>query len=237
MARERKGFTKRTSKEKTPYRLFVIASEGEATEKIYFDALSQMLAGEPNKTALIKIEFLERGANLPEEKANNAKGSSGHLNVIKQLDAYKKEYRLVENDELWLVIDRDYQNNPIGNIEEVARRCKQKGYFLGITCPNFELWLLLHLKNLSEYSTEQQESFVKPDKKVNEKRNALTKELAYILEGYDKSNYKIELILPHYPLAVEQARQLDTNPQERWGEGRLFSRLYVLFEHIFNDVV
>jgi hypothetical protein len=232
MARERKGLAKRKSKEKTPYRLFVIASEGEATEKIYFDALRQVLASETDKKALIQIEFLERGKNLPKEKAKNAKGSSGHLNVIKQLDAYKKEYKLVEDDELWLVIDRDYQNNPIENIDEVARRCKQKGYFLGITCPNFELWLLLHLKDLSEYSEEQKQTFVKPEKISND-HTAISKEISNVLGGYKKSDYKIELILPHYPIAVEQARQLDTNPQERWGEGKLFSRLYLLFDHIF----
>lgn len=226
MPRERKGVSKPKSKIRDTRRYFVIASEGAATERIYFEGLQEKISNDGILDRLIKIEFLARHGH--------DRSKSAHTDVIKQLDGYRKSYRLDDRDEMWLVIDRDRKNNPEENISLIAQRCFQKGYFLGLSNPNFELWLLLHLKDLSGYSIEQLEDFL-DSKKVSASRNILEKELADLLGGYNKSKYSAEKFLPHISTAIERAKILDDSAEERWIEGRLGTRVYLLVEKVLGD--
>jgi hypothetical protein len=206
MPRERKGVSKPKSKIRDTRRYFVIASEGAATERIYFEALQEKIIEQGIFDRLIKIEFLTR--------TGIERSQSGHSKVIKELDKYKKTYHLDERDEMWLVIDRDQQNNPLKNIAAIAQSCLQKGYYLGLSNPNFELWLLLHLKDLKDYSKEQLEEFLTP-KKAAISRSLLEIELADLLGGYNKSKYSAEKFLPHISTAIERAKILDDSAEER----------------------
>jgi hypothetical protein len=225
MPRERKGVNSRKSKTDDTRKYFVVASEGADTERIYFEALRDGLIGQGITDKLIKIEFLKRDSE--EERSE-----SSHKKVIEQLDNYKKNYRLDKRDELWLVIDRDKQNNPIKNIADISKRCEQKGYFLALSNPNIEFWLLLHLEYLSNYTQKELDDFLKNKKNPNSKKSILEIELTKLLGGYNKSNYDITTILLSVEKAIEQAKKLDTNLDERWIEGRLGTRIYRLVEKI-----
>lgn len=227
MPRQQKGVSPRKSRIIDPHRYFVIASEGADTERIYFEGI-QTVIEKDFSDRLIKIEFLER-------KTEKERTKSGHKTVLKQLDKYKKQYNLDKKDELWLVIDRDKGNNQIYQIAEIAKLCEQKSYFLALSNPNIELWLLLHLKDLSNYTEEKLASFFK-NEKVNNSRKALEKELSDLLGGFDKSKYKFEQFLPFIPQAIERAKKLDTDSTERWIEDFLGTRIYILVERIFNFV-
>jgi RloB-like protein len=224
MPRERKGVSTPKSKIRNPYRYFVIASEGADTERIYFEGLKTWLEAAGLVDKRIKIEYLER-------VTEKERTESSHKAVIGQLDDYKKTYQLKQNDKLWLVIDRDMQNNPIKNISNIATICQQKGYFLALSNPNFELWLLLHVKDLSSHSEGQLQDLFE-NRKVNSSKRLLEWELAQGLNGYDKSNYDITKILPQLETAIEQARRLDLNLEERWIEGRLGTRVYQLVSQL-----
>lgn len=226
MPREVKGVSKRKSGTDNPYKLFVIASEGADTERIYFEAFGYQIMRNLALSSKVKIEFLKR-----DEKQRTY---SSHQKVIKQLDNYKRNYHLANDDELWLVIDRDKQNNPIANISAIAQSCSQKGYKLALSNPNFEFWLLLHLNYLCNYKEAELNDFLQA-KKVNKNKNALEKELSKLLNGYDKSHYKVESILQFIPFAILQAKKLDTNPIERWQEEDLGSRIYLLMERILQE--
>ncbi len=70
--------------------------------------------------------------------------------VLGQLNEFAEEYNLDEKDELWMVIDRDYQSWTEKTIKLIAQKCHQnKGYFLALSNPAFELWLLLHFIDCS----------------------------------------------------------------------------------------
>lgn len=225
MPRERKGVSQPPSKTQDTRRYFVVASEGADTERIYFQGLQALLIEKDMLDRLIKIEFLER-------KTEKERAKSSHKLVLKQLDTYKKTYHLDNRDELWLVIDRDRQNNPIKNITDIAQKCQQKGYFLALSNPKFELWLLLHLKNLTDYSANELTKL--HDKKAGESKSTLDKELTKLLGNYTKTNYDIKKILPFMDKAIHQAKNLDINPEDRWIEDTLGTRVYLLVERIIS---
>lgn len=121
MARKQKQLTRvKTHWSQKP--LYVIATEGAVTEKIYFSSIFQRKN--------IRMPILETKS-----------GNSSPDKVFKRLINYKRKYN-ASPDELWLVIDRDYWE--LETLKQIAKECKSKGYNLIISNPCFELWLLLH---------------------------------------------------------------------------------------------
>lgn len=116
------------SREKTHWSrkpLYVIATEGEVTEKLYFNGLFR------RKNIRMPILFTKKGNSSPEK-------------VLRRLSEYKNEHNAAPN-ELWLVIDRDYWNKE--TLQKIEQECRNKHYNLIISNPCFELWLLLHRDN------------------------------------------------------------------------------------------
>lgn len=226
MPRERKGVSTPKSKIRDIRRYFVIASEGADTERIYFESLAEKIRKNGALDKLIKVEFLVRQTEAERKK-------SSHKHIIKQLDGYKKTFSICEGDELWLLIDRDKQNNPTENIANIAQSCLQKGYSLALSNPCFELWLLLHVQDIKTYNKEILKQIFE-NKKVSTGKNFLDRELSTLLNGYNKSKYDVNLLLKNLHQAVEQAKALDANLQERWIETHLGTRIYILVENIFD---
>ncbi len=109
------------------------------------------------------------------------------------------------------MIDRDKQSWTVEEIAEVAQVCYQKGYYLAVSNPCFELWLLLHLNSLEEYSDTTLQEFL-DNKKVTSNRTRLEMELVLQLGSYNKSNLETSSFLPFIKEAIERAKQLDMNP-------------------------
>ncbi len=115
-------------KKGAPYRdarLFLIVTEGEISEKIYFEGLG-------SSRVKIKVIPSTGGRSAPNHIIENA-----HISV-KALD-------LKSDDSVWLVIDTDRWENRM--MASVARLCESKGYHLAVSNPCFEFWLFLHLYN------------------------------------------------------------------------------------------
>jgi hypothetical protein len=217
MGRERKRL-ERVSQVRDA-RLFVIATEGEETEKQYFeDLMSKDWYSNPR----VIIEVLERSSS-----ASNPK------RILKLLDERAKKTGLKFDDELWLVIDRDKQSWTIEEIAQVAQVCLQKGYYLAISNPCFELWLLLHIQSLDEYSDETLQEFL-DNKKVSSSRTRLEKELILLLGSYNKSNLDTSQFLPYVKEAIERAKKLDIFSEQRW-QNQLGTRIYKLVEKIIGN--
>jgi hypothetical protein len=108
-------------------RLFIIATEGAATEKQYFDMFG---------SSRIKVEVLPTGSD----------NQSAPQYVLARLNSFKEEYDIHEDDMLWLVIDVDRWGDD--KLSLVCREAKQKNYHLAISNPCFEVWLSLHCGEL-----------------------------------------------------------------------------------------
>lgn len=107
-------------------RLFIIATEGEKTEKQYFDMFG-------NRRCQVKV--------IP-----SSAGRSAPAHVLRNLTRFKKEHQLGKDDELWLMIDVDRWTEP--NLSRVTKEALQKRFFLAVSNPCFELWLYLHIDDI-----------------------------------------------------------------------------------------
>ena len=205
----RATFTRKTGLRDS--RLIVIAAEGTQTERKYFEALKSEF-----RNPRIHVEILSR---------NTTASSPAH--VIKQLDDFRREYSLSlkEDDELWMVIDYDRWGDR--KLSQISKKCQQKGYKLLVSNPCFELWLLLHLKELKTYNPRERNRLFK------NKNHALEKELRRILGSYNKSNPDISKFIPYVKRAIERAKELDIKPRNRWPQS-IGTRVYLLVEEIID---
>jgi hypothetical protein len=197
--------------------LIIIAAEGKATEKRYFEDLASP-AYYHNARVHVKV--------LP-----NIDDQSSPEKVMAQLDAFRQRFQLGETDQLWLVVDFDRWGEE--KLSSVTRECRQKGYRVAVSNPCFELWLLLHLRSLDEYSAEEIQA-IRQNRHVNRHDTYLDRELSRILQGYDKANLKTHSILPNLSLAIERARAIDHDPESRWPND-LGTRVYLLATEIIRS--
>ncbi|AFZ44275.1 putative abortive phage resistance protein [Halothece sp. PCC 7418] len=185
MAKQQRPFTRKSKKRKIN-KVYLIATEGEKTEEIYFNIFKNP---EYRKNVQIKILRTKKGDSSPQA-------------VLKRLqnEANKKNLDPKLGDELWVVIDHD-AIHPDGHtkeqLQEIIDQCnKRENYFCAISNPSFELWLLLH----------QETPKTPPQTKLCEK------ELTKLLEKeYDKGNYDVSKLKPHIQDAINHAKKLDIN--------------------------
>lgn len=89
---------------------------------------------------------------------------------------------------------------------------------------------MLHLIDITEFSSEKQNKILK-NKKVNKNRTFIEKELMDLLGAYNKTNIQLNDFLPKTELAIERAKTLDKQPENRWIDG-LGTRIYLLVEKL-----
>lgn len=196
-------------------KLIIIATEGTQTERIYFeDMASPLYYYNPR----VHVEVLARQAT-----------ASSPEHVLQELHEFRRQYHLNQYDELWLVVDRDRWE--MAMLASVSAQCQQAKYLMAVSNPCFELWLLLHLKSLDEYSGEVLDEFRINQKKGN--RSRLEIELVSLLNGYNKSRPNTAYFLPHIEMAIRRARNLDEHPEHRWPND-LGTRVYLLVEKVME---
>ena len=110
-------------------KLFVIATEGEKTEKQYFSQFN---------SSRIQLKILH---------TEDSHSSPNH--VLNRLESYVEEFQLGEEDELWLVVDVDRWGDK--KLAQVCQACVQKNFHTAVSNPCFELWLCLHHVSASEF--------------------------------------------------------------------------------------
>ena len=103
-------------------RLFIIAAEGKKTEKQYFSMFG-------NRRCQVHV-------------ITNEENKSAPAYILEQLQGFKKEFQLKEDDELWLMVDVDRWGSK--QLAAVAARAGQRKFHLAVSNPCFEVWLYLH---------------------------------------------------------------------------------------------
>lgn len=116
---------------KSPKRKFIIYSEGEKTERDYFEAMRRHF-----QSAVVEIEIIA-GAGVP---LTIAKAATSAAQVARKRDR-KNSY--ANRDEFWAVFDRD--EHP--NVQDAIDRCHQANVGVAFSDPCFELWLILHFQD------------------------------------------------------------------------------------------
>ncbi len=142
-------------------KLYILSYEGTVTEKKYFaDFRKSDLF---NNSGLIETIALKR----PIERGSDP------INVKRLLQEAKREYNFKKSDEFWLIIDRDHwetiHNHSFDNL---VNDCKaENNFYLAMSNPCFEIWLLLHLKDSTEWTEEQKIAILENRKNSNTKNH------------------------------------------------------------------
>ncbi|TXY07853.1 RloB family protein [Vibrio mimicus] len=126
---------------------FYVAYEGNDDEKEYFEAFQNSIKRRFAKN--IKFIAVEKSTTDAEPE-----------HVLKDLEdklisdgiKYKRNSNIVT----YIVIDTDHHFRDTHNREtsNVLQKCRQKGIKVALTNPCFELWLMCHLKDISNSSSK-----------------------------------------------------------------------------------
>jgi hypothetical protein len=178
-------------------KLFLLAYEGNETEPTYFEALKKNYRFNKDRIEIVSLR----------RDAKDTKSAPKY--VFENLEKIKDEYDLGNNDELWMIIDRDRNGK---NIEKYSEKCKTTlNFYFALSNPCFEFWLLLHLKDTTEY-TKDELSLIFENRKVGRKKTYLKKHLSDILpDGYSEASLKPERFLQHIEDAIFRAKNMNVD--------------------------
>ncbi|NBC24972.1 MAG: RloB domain-containing protein [Bacteroidetes bacterium] len=216
MGRVKRDFKRPENKRSA--KLIVIATEGRETERIYFEALAENF-----HSTKVHVEVIEKLDN-----------NSSPEFVLRKLNSFAAEYYLDDEDELWMVIDRDYQSWEIEMIKSVAQICHQKkGYYLALSNPAFELWLLLHLVDCTRLTQNEKDDLFR-NAKVSKSKTYSKKMLSDLLGGFNEAKYNPAPLVSKVDDAIQNAIKLDVKPRTRW-PNYLATRVYKLVQSILSS--
>lgn len=203
-------------------KLFILSYEGEKTEVKYFNNFRQ--SNFFNDSGIIEIVPLKREENT----------GTDPLSVKRLLKKAKSNYQFKKTDEFWLIIDRDHWEtiHKIDFNKLVADCNKEDNFFLAMSNPCFEIWLIMHLKDISEYN-EAEVGLLLENASVSRKKNHIDVVLGELQGiGYNK-NPNPETFLPLTKTAIERAKDLN-NTNEPYPK-TLGSHIYKLIEKLLKE--
>jgi len=206
-------------------KMFVLSYEGKRSEKKYFEDFRKSEIF--NDSGLIEIISLKKPKNI----------GSDPISVKKLLHEAKREYNFKKSDEFWLIIDRDnWEEIHHHSFEKLAEDCLKEGnFFLAMSNPCFEIWLVLHLKDLRDFSKDEQEKIYqnKPENKSKNYIDILVGNLEGQGRGYNKRPNP-GIYLPLTEIAIKRAKAIDT-PNELYPK-YLGTHVYKLVEKLMLKV-
>lgn len=174
-------------------KFYILAYEGDVTEKKYFEDLRQ------------SSMFNDSGSieTIPLKKECN--GGNSPLDVKKLLSKAKAEYNFRATDEFWLIIDRDdWEKIHHVDFNALYDDCeKEKNFFIALSNPCFEFWLILHLRKLEDIADGDREKILE-NAKVSVKHNYIDLYLAECIgdgRGYTKRP-KASVFMPRVKVAI-----------------------------------
>jgi hypothetical protein len=202
-------------------KLYILSYEGTVSEKKYFEDFrsSEMF----NNSGLIELISLKR----PKDKGSDP------FSVKKLLSDVKREFGFKNTDEFWLIIDRDnWESIHKLSFDDLVSECKkEKNFYLAMSNPCFEIWLVLHFKHISDFTSEEQQ-LIFENAKINNTKNYIDDVIGHLQgRGYNKRPNP-NIYLPLTTTAIERAKMLD-NLEEDYPT-KTGTHLYKLIEKIID---
>ncbi len=131
-------------------------------------------------------------------------------NLLKKV---KRDYRFKKTDEFWLVVDRDHWEE-IHKIsfDVIVRDFEREGnFFLALSNPCFELWLILHYLDISTLPQSQIRK-IELNQRVESK--SCTQSILGELIGRGYNKIPPRDLLQHTRRAIERAQRLEVSGQK-----------------------
>lgn len=127
-----------------------------------------------------------------------------------QLQSIKTAFEFDEElgDKVCFILDRDHHSFKENQFDDVLSICEEENYELGISTPNFEFFLLLHL---TDDFSDKEESYI-----FNNTSNFTEERLKKILKektgkSYNKSNYEAEFFLNRFDIFNRNIKKFEEN--------------------------
>ena len=175
--------------------LFLLSVEGAVTEQQYFNMFN-------SDDSIIQIECI------------NKKNRSSPKEVLKAIKKCLTKIDLKQDDEAWLIIDKDQW--PYEYITDLFEWSKEKeNYYFALSNPCFEYWLLLH--------------FEKPSGKITQKSCGV--KLKRYLPDYDKNIPANKFSDENIETAISRAETQLSSLQGDWPT-TTGTTVYRLIKHI-----
>lgn len=146
----------------------------------------------------------------------------------------------VDYDRVCVIFDRDYRHLDI-KLDEIYEKCRKHHIFIGISNPNFELWLLMHFPNIEKY--DRISLFKNCKNRYSGKFPSASKNKKYLETlvaiqsgGYTKGKkLKFERFSEGVFLAIEQEKQFEED--EELLRNHLGSNLGILLTQMQNPPI
>lgn len=208
-----------------PYRKYYFICEGANTETFYFKRLVD-IRKELQIHPLIDVRLLEKT-----EKDRN-------LSFPKQLAEFAEQQKLIlgndfdtERDRMVVVFDADIFEEKVSGYEEFIADIESKN-IVGITNPNFELFLLLHIENTyEEFIAGNEEQFLKMDE--NDRYSYAYQCLLQKTGMNAKKNPRIGQLADNCKVAIRQEKLINQDVHNV--KGKVSSNIGMIIESIIND--
>lgn len=187
-------------------KFYILGYEGTVTERKYFEDLRlSSLFNDSGSIETIPLKHKVNDGNSP-------------IDVKRLLSKAKADYNFRSTDEFWLVIDRDdWSEIHHVDFDALYEECeKEKNFYIALSNPCFEIWLIFHLRKLSEISAEDQ-SKIFENAKVSAKHNFIDTYLSDCIgngRGYNKRPLP-EIFLPKINEAIANASEC-SNQNEKY---------------------
>ena len=216
MPKKNRGYKKNENNHFRDFTYKLIVGEG-LTEEQYFKGLLSIIDKKERQRFKFRVQpYKDDGRTAIKHLVTNA------LDFRAKFSDFKKG-----QDEIWVCSDMDLNND--GELNTAASDCEKEKMNLAISTPCFEIWLLLHVSDLSQTSFDLNPIF---DKKRNRKAAKNCElELRKVLGGYNKSILALDKFLPFTEEAIKRARLIDNGSPDKWPM-EIGTRVYKLLENL-----
>ena len=191
------------------YTLFAIACEGAVREPEYFN-LFQMMSSK------IKVDIISHGIENDGQQGD-ATARSAPRWVLDRAIKYIESTGLVEEDQLWFVIDTDRWKED--QLRAIADYCRDKpNWNIALSNPCFEVWLYFHKKDDIQISGSGTCADFKRE-----------------ISGFEKGGYHPVKFISNLPPAIKSAKNADSN-KGHFLPGAKETKVYMLGEALLDVV-
>ena len=123
------------------------------------------------------------------------------VKLLNELRNYEKGF-----DKICLILDRDYRSFKSEQFDKVINICNENDFLLGLSNPNFEFYLLLHLtdatnSNVNDIAENRRMSKSKSSRKYTE--HLLNEEMRKSGLSYQKKRYDAKFFLDRFKNVLE----------------------------------
>ncbi len=186
----------RVKNKREKYPLIIIKCEGtNSAEKIYFRNFSRRDC---------RIKFC----------TGNRTDVKGMLEDLLNY-MVKEDLNIEDNNQIYLVLDTDFNQKRIKEINEIEPICQEKGINIILSSPTFEMWYLLHFRHKNIQ--------FKSSKEVKKEIKKLIPEYKETLNIYLKLKDKTKEAIKNAKIVKKQDYPIEFKP---------YSNIYIILEDI-----